>query len=128
MNITYNSPTPQTKKFGDIPNGEVFRFPDRKTPCMKINYNGNEIFQAYHFYYDMEDAIEDCIAVHNEELYVWNNKQEQLDYEHYQEADVLNHLLAYVSLDTGKIYVSHLDEQVILLKANLIIDEMRSPD
>jgi len=123
MNITYNSPALHTKTLDDITNDEVFRFPDRKVPCMKINYNGNEIFQAYHCYYDMDDAIDECLIVHEEELYVWNNKQEQLDYEYYRQAEVLDKLLAYVSLDTGKIYISHQDEQIIPLKANLIIDE-----
>jgi hypothetical protein len=128
MKITYNHPTPHTKKLGDIPNGEVFRFSSCKVPCIRVNLNGNEVFQAYHYYYDIEDALDECIIVHEEELYVWDNKEEQLDYEHYQQSNALDNLLAYISLDTGKIYVSHIDEQVVPLKADLIIDEMRSPD
>jgi hypothetical protein len=123
MNITYNTPTPKTKTLEVIPNGEVFRFPNGKTPCMRINYDGNEIFQAYHYYCDIEDALDECIIVHEEELYAWDNKQEQLDYEYYQQSEALKNLIAYVCLGTGKIYISHKDEQVVPLKANLIIDE-----
>jgi hypothetical protein len=123
MNITYNTPTLHSKKLGDIPNGEVFRFPNCTVPCMKINYNGNEIFQAYHYYYDIEDALDECIIVHEHDFYTWNGEQEQLDYECYQQSEILDNLLAYISLDTGKIYVSHIDERVIPLKADLIIDE-----
>lgn len=128
MKITYNSPTPRTRPLDDIPSGEVFRFPNGKVPCMRVNFDGNEVFHAYHFYYDMDDTIEECLIVHQEELYTWDKKEEQLDYEFYRDPDVLNKLLAYVCLDTGKIYISHKDEQVIPLKTNLIIDEMRSPD
>jgi hypothetical protein len=123
MNITYNTPTPKTKALDDMTNGEVFRFPDRKTPCMRVNFDGNEVFQAYHYYYDIEEALDECIIVHEEELYAWDNKQEQLDYEYYQQSEALKNLLAYVCLDTGKVYVSHMDEKVVPLKANLIIDE-----
>lgn len=128
MNITYNTPTPKTKTLADIRSGEVFRFPNGKTPCMRVNFDGNEVFQAYHFYYDMEDALDECIIAHQEELYIWNGEQEHLDYNHYRQSEALQNLLAYVCLDTGKVYVSHKDEQVVPLKANLIIDEMRSPD
>jgi hypothetical protein len=127
MNIIYNSPTP-TKTLGDMTDGEVFRFPNCKAPCMKINYNGNEVFQAYHYYYDIDDALDECIVVHEHDFYTWIGEQEHLDYECYQQSEILDNLLAYVSLDTGKIYVSHIDERVIPLKADLIIDEMRSPD
>ena len=123
MNITYNHPTPKTKTLNDIENGEVFRFPDCKTPCMKVNFDGNEIFQAYHYYYDMDDAIDECLIVHEEEVYVWNSEQKLLDYEYYRQSEALQNLLAYVCLDTGKVYVSHKDEEVVPLKAYLIIDE-----
>lgn len=128
MNITYNSPTPHTKTLGDITNSEVFRFPNCKVPCMRVNFDGNEVFQAYHYYYDMDDVIDECLIVHQEEVYVWNDKQEQLDYEHYLQPDALKNLLAYVCLDTSKVYISHKDEQVVPLKANLIIEDVRSPD
>ena len=128
MNITYKSPTLHTKTLDDIPNGEVFRFSNSKTPCMRVNFDGNEVFQAYHHYYDMDEALDECIITHEEELYAWDNKQEQLDYEHYHQSDVLKNLLAYVCLDIGKVYISHMNEQVVPLKANLIIEDMRSPD
>lgn len=123
MNITYNSPTPNTKKLDDIQNGEVFRFPNGKTPCMKVPFDGNEVFHAYHFYCDIEDAIDECLITHQDELYVWNEEEEQLDYEFYQQAEVLNKLLAYVCLDTGIVYISHKDEKVVPLQDNLIIEE-----
>ena len=123
MQITYNTPTPHTKTLDDMTHGEVFRFPNSKTPCMRVSLDGNEVFQAYHFYYDIEDAIDECVIVHQEELYTWDDKEEHLDYEFYQQSDVLNKLLAYVCLDIGKVYVSHQAEQVVPLKANLIIEE-----
>ena len=83
MNIKHITPKSCTKKLGQTEKGEVFRFVNSPTPYMRLPFDGNEIFDAYHHYYDLEDAIEDSIAVFEEGLYAWN--KEGLNYEYYQD-------------------------------------------
>ena len=121
MNIKHITPQSCIKKLGQITRGEVFRFVNSSTPYMRIQYDGNEIFDAYHHYYDLEDAIEDSIKVFTEDLYEWN--EEGINYEHYQDDDVLRQMCGYVNLATGGVFMSHQDEEVITVRANLTIED-----
>lgn len=126
MNIKHISPKDYTKKLGQTNKGEVFRFANSSTPYMRIQYDGNEIFDAYHHYYDLEDAIADSIRVFDEDLYQWLN--DTLDYEYYQDDSVLKQMCGYVNLATGEVFMSHQEEEIVVVRAELTIEDMRSPD
>lgn len=121
MNIKHITPKSYTKKLGQTQKGEVFRFANSSTPYMRIQYDGNEVFDAYHHYYDLEDAICDSVQVFDEDLYQWNN--DTLDYEYYQDDSVLKQMCGYVNLATGGVFISHQDEEIISVRANLTIED-----
>lgn len=121
MNIKHITPKAYTKKLGQTDRGEVFRFANSSTPYMKIQYDGNEVFDAYHHYYDLEDAIADSIQVFDEDLYEWDN--DTLDYEHYQDDSVLKQMCGYVNLATGGVFISHQDEEIVAVRAELTIED-----
>jgi hypothetical protein len=126
MNIKHITPKACTKKLEQTNKGEVFRFANSSTPYMRIQYDGNEIFDAYHHYYDLEDAIADSIQVFDKDLYQWNDNT--LDYEYYQDDSVLTQMCGYVNLATGEVFMSHQDEEVVVVRAELTIEDVRSPD
>ena len=124
MNIKHITPKSYIKKLGQTEKGEVFRFADSSTPYMRIQFDGNEIFAAYHHYSDLEEAIYDSIAVFDEYLYDWQDKGEgPLNCEYYQDDSVLKQMCGIVNLITGKVFMSHQDEEIISVRAELTIED-----
>ena len=124
MNIKHITPKAYTKKLGQTQKGEVFRFVNSPTPYMRVQFDGHEIFDAYHYYSDSEDAIYDSVAVFNEDLYDWQDKGEgPLNFEYYQDNEVLKQMCGIVNLATGEVSMSHQDEEIISVRAELTIED-----
>ena len=124
MNIKHITPKSYSKKLGQTEKGEVFRFANSPTPYIRIQFDGNEIFNAYHHYYDLEDAIGDSTEVFNEDLYEWQDEGEgPLNFEYYQDDEVLKQMCGIVNLATGEVFMSHQDEEIISVRAELTIED-----
>jgi hypothetical protein len=111
----------------------AFRFPDDTGYAyMKLPYDGSDMHALYHIQTGSEEnAIEtiiDNLAIHNEDLYVFDeseNDQGVVDAEWAE--DSLEEFRAFISLTTGHILLTHRDELVVPLNAELTVEDMRSP-
>ena len=112
----------------------VFRFPNSiDCVCMKLPYDGSDIHALYHFQTGSEEeAIEtiiDNLAIHDEDLYVFDeseNDQGVIDTKWAEEN--IEEFWAFISLTSGHIFLTHRDELVIPLNAELTVEDMRAPN
>ena len=129
MKIKHLTPTPYTVKLETLSRGTVFRFEKSSVPCMILPYTGDEIKAIYKQRHGSIEEMIDDIEILNENLYVWNeNNEEELDQNEYLHHGEDTELVAYIVLATGKVCLSHMRENVIPLEAELTVEDMRSPD
>lgn len=130
MKINRVTPTPDLMKLHNLATGEVFRFPQKNSPCMKLPYNG-ESFCGMYKYLDgfpstILKIINNDIEVYDESLYVWTEDENDLDQEWIE--DSLEDFQAYINLEFNTIHLSHKDEPIVPMSATLTVEDMRSPD
>lgn len=109
----------------------AFRFPDA-TGCayMRLPFDGLDIYAMYKYQTGSdEQAIEsivDDLAIYNEDLYVFDeseNDQGLVDTAWAEEN--LEKFWAFISLTAGTILLTHRDELVVPLNAELTVEDMR---
>ena len=121
--------TPEIYKvpLNDCSTDMAFRFPDATgNAYMRLPYDGSDIYAMYKFQVGSdEQAIEeivDTIAIYNEDLYYFNASDE-IDADWVKEN--LEEFWAFISLTTGVILLTHRNEVVIPLNAELTVEDMR---
>lgn len=131
MKLKHTFPVTYKVPLGDCSTGMTFRFPDA-TGCayMKLPYDGSDIHALFHFQLGSEEeAIEtfiDNLAIHDEDLYVFDeseNDQGVVDTRWAEEN--IEKFWAFISLTSGHILLTHRDELVIPLNAELIVEDTR---
>lgn len=130
MKIKHLTPEPYTARLEELSKGMVFRFQKSSTPYMTLPFMGDEIKAMYkHRYGGAEEMLED-IEICDKNLYLWaeDGDGDSLDEDEYVHGCENEELVAYIRLDDGKIQLSHKREIVIPLNAELIVEDMRSPN
>lgn len=131
MKIQHLIPTPDLIHLNILATGEVFHFPQRSSPCMKLPYDGDSFCGMYkHLNGFSQNAllksISNDIDVYDESLYVWTEDEDDLDLEWIEEN--LDEFQAYINLEFNTIHLSHKDEPVVPMSATLTVEDMRSSD
>jgi hypothetical protein len=111
----------------------TFRFPDTTNwAYMKLPYDGSDIHALHHFQTGSDEQatelVINALAVHDEDLYVFDeseNDQGVVDAEWAEEN--IEKFWAFISLTTGRILLTHRDELVVPLCAEVTVEDMRSP-
>lgn len=125
--------TPEIYKvpLNDCATDMAFRFPDA-TGCayMRLPFDGADMYAMYKYHTGPNkqaiEAIVDNLAIHNEDLYAFDetdNDQGVIDVEWADEN--LEKFWAFISLTTGHILLTHRDELVVPLNAELTVEDMR---
>lgn len=112
----------------------AFRFPDTPSNAyMRLPFDGSDIYAMYKYQTRSDkqaiEAIVDDLAIRNEDLYVFDaseNDQGLVDAAWAEEN--LKKFWAYISLTTGVIFLTHRDELVVPLNAELAVEDMRAPN
>jgi len=131
MKIKHLNPEPYTTRLEELSKGTVFRFPKSSVPYMLLpNITGDEIKVMYKYRYGDPAGMLDDIEIYDENLYIWaeDGDGDSLDEEEYLTGGKDEELIAYICLDNSKILLSHRQEIVIPLNAELIVEDMRSSD
>lgn len=131
MKIKHVTPEPYTTRLEELSKGTVFRFQKSSTPYMLLPIiTGDEIKAMYSYKYNNKEKILDDIEIYDENLYIWaeDGDGDSLDENEYLNGGEDEELIAYIRLYDGKILLSHRQEIVIPLTAELTIEDMRSPD
>lgn len=131
MRLRHAAPEIYKVPLNDCSRDIAFRFPDSVgNAYMKLPYDGLDIYALYHFQTGSDEgaieAVIDDLAIHNEDLYVFDesdNDQGVIDTKWAEEN--LEKFLAFVSLTTGCILLTHQDELVVPLNAELTVEDMR---
>jgi len=109
----------------------AFRFPDATgNAYMRLPYDGADIHAMYEYQFDShEQAMEGIIntlAVYNEDLYQFDESEDDQGLVDTLWAENnLQNFWAFISLTTGVILLTHRDELVIPLNAELTVEDMR---
>lgn len=109
----------------------AFRFPDAVgNAYMRLPYDGSDIHAMYEFQLGSNEqameSIVDDLAIYNEDLYVFDeseNDQGLVDTAWAEEN--LEKFWAFISLTTGIILLTHRDELVVPLNAELTVEDTR---
>ena len=130
MKIQRLTPTPDLTHLNILATGEVFHFPQKSSPCMKLPYTG-ESFCGMYKYLDgfpstVLKSINNDIEVYEESLYVWTEDEDDLDEEWIE--NNLDEFQAYINLEFNTIHLSHQDEPVVPMSATLTVEDKRLPD
>lgn len=133
MKLKHTTPEIYKVPLDDCSIGMTFRFPDAVGyACMKLPYNGSDIHAMYKWQTGSREQATELVindlAVHDEDLYVFDeseNDQGVVD-AGWVEGN-LEQIWAFISLTTGRILLTHRDELVIPLNAELTVEDMRSP-
>lgn len=131
MKIKHLTPTPNLMKLHNLATGEVFHFPQKNSPCMKLPYDGDSFCGMYKHLSgfsqnDLLESISNDIDVYDDSLYVWTEDEDDLDPEWIEEN--LDEFQAYINLEFNTIHLSYKDEAVVPMSATLTVEDMRSPD
>jgi hypothetical protein len=130
MKIKRLTPTPDLMKLYNLATGEVFRFPQSNSPCMKLPYDGDSFYGMYKHLGQSSSAIIKSISndidVYDENFYYWIEENDDLDQEWI--AETLDEFQAYINLEFNTIHLSHKNEAVVPMTATVIVEDMRSPD
>jgi len=130
MKINRVTPTPNLMKLHNLAIGEVFRFPQKTSPCMKLPYNGESFCGMYKYLGESSGtilrSISNDIDVYEESLYIWTEDEDDLNAEWIE--DSLEDFQAYINLEFNTIHLSHKDEPIVPMSATLTVEDMRSPD
>lgn len=121
--------TPEIYKvpLSDCSTDMAFRFPDATgNAYMRLPYDGSDICAMYKFQMGSDEQaiadIVDTIAIYNEDLYCFNASDE-IDTDWVEEN--LEEFRAFISLTTGVILLTHRNELVVPLNAELTVEDMR---
>ena len=130
MKIKHLTPTPNLIYLHTLATGEVFHFPQKTSPCMKLPYNAESFYGIYKYQGETSGAILNLISndidVYNEGLYAWTEDEDDLDKEWIEES--LEEFQAYINLEFNTIHLSHKDEPIVPMSATLTVEDVRSPD
>ncbi len=128
--------TPEIYKvpLNDCATDMAFRFPDAPNSAyMRLSLDGVDIYAMHKYLTGSEEqaieAIIDDLAINNEDLYVFDeseNDQGLVNAEWVN--DNIEKLWAFISLTSGHIFLTHRDELVIPLNAELTVEDMRAPN
>lgn len=129
MKIKRVTPESYTARLGELSKGTVFRFKDSDTPYMALScITGDEIKAMHKQRYGVAKDMLGDIEMYDENLYIWEENGHNLDQDAYLNDGEDEELIAYIRLVDGTIQLSHKHEIVIPLTAELIVQDMRSPD
>lgn len=131
MKLKHTTPEIYKVPLNDCSRDLLFRFPDDKGGAyMRLPYDGEDIYELYKFQVGSDEgALEDLIddlAIRNEDLYVFDeseNDQGLVDIKWAEEN--LGKFSTFISLVTGTIRLTHRDELVVPLNAELTVEDMR---
>lgn len=125
--------TPEIYKIplNDCATDMAFRFPDATgNAYMRLPFDGLDIYAMYKYQTGSDvlaiEAIRDDLAIYNEDLYVFEETENDPGLADTAWAEEnLEKFWAFISLTTGVILLTHRDELVIPLNAELTVEDMR---
>lgn len=120
MKITMQTPAPKTTTLGLLAKGQLFRFPNRSGVYMNLQYGGDDFLPLYKYAHSKEALVEDML-VFSENLYVWTEDEDDVDYKYYIDEDNTDELRVYIDIEDGQIHFSHKDETVEKLNGELLV-------
>ena len=134
MRLKHAAPEIYKVPLNDCATDMAFRFLDTPSNAyVRLPFDGSDIHALYHFQTGSEEeAIEtiiDNLAIHDEDLYVFDeseNDQGVIDTKWAEEN--IEEFWAFISLTSGHIFLTHRDELVIPLNAELTVEDMRAPN
>lgn len=130
MRLKHTAPTTYKVPLNDCATDMAFRFLDTPSNAyMRLPFDGSDIYAMYKYQKRSDkqaiEAIVDDLAIRNEDLYVFDeseNDQGLVDAAWAEEN--LEKFWAYISLTTGVILLTHRDELVVPLNAELTVEDM----
>lgn len=131
MKLRRTTPTTYKVPLNDCATDMAFRFLDTPSNAyMRLPFDGSDIYAMYKYQTGSDEqaieAIVDDLAIRNEDLYVFDeseNDQGLVDATWAEEN--LEKFWAYISLTTGVILLTHRDELVVPLNAELTVEDIR---
>ena len=131
MKLKHTIPETYKVPLSDCSIGMTFRFPDTTNwAYMKLPYDGSDIHALHHFRTGSDEQatelVINALAVHDEDLYLFDesdNDQGVVDTDWAE--DSLKEFWAFISLATGHILLTHRNELVVPLNAELTVEDMR---
>lgn len=129
MKLRRTAPTTYKVPLNDCATDMAFRFLDTPSNAyMRLPFDGSDIYAMYKYQTGSDEqaieAIVDDLAIRNEDLYVFDeseNDQGLVDAAWAEEN--LEKFWAYISLTTGVILLTHRDELVVPLNAELTVED-----
>lgn len=131
MKLKRTAPEIYKVPLNDCATDMAFRFPDAAgNAYMRLPFDGLDIYAMYKYQTGSDvqaiEAIRDDLAIRNEDLYVFDETENDQGLVDTAWADEnLEKFWAFISLTTGVILLTHRDELVIPLNAELTIEDMR---
>jgi hypothetical protein len=120
MKITMQTPTPKTATLSSLAKGQLFRFVNRCGVYMSLGYSGDDFLPLYKYAHSKEILVED-ILVFSENLYIWTEDEDDIDYKYYIDEDNTDELRAYIDMQDGEIHFSHRDEPIEKMNGELLV-------
>lgn len=134
MNVKHITPKTYEVPLSDCPTDTVFRFPHTTSGAyMRLPLDGSDFYAMYEDATGSNEkaieAIIDDLDIYNEELYAFDESEEdeRLVNPEWVEQNLAK-FLAFFSLPTGTIWLAHRDEHVIPLRADLTVEDVRTPN
>lgn len=131
MKLRRTAPEIYKVPLNDCATDMAFRFPDAASNAyMRLPFDGLDIYAMYKYQTGSDEqameSIVDDLAIRNEDLYIFDeseNDQGLVDTAWVEEN--LEKFWAFISLTTGIILLTHRDELVVPLNAELTVEDTR---